>query len=317
MQIKTERLLLRPISTSDLQTTHAYAGDIENTEYMLYLPNRTIERTEEFLARASAEWAKEAPSFYEFAIELSGKHIGAVSLYLEHPGDIEFGWVLNREYCGYGYATEAALALKPLAIRLGAKRLIAHCDARNEPSKRVMEKLGMTLFSSDGIRHYPDERGDAPECMYSLEIDPVVIREAVPQDLQSLLGLYTHLHDNAIPKDSEALQKLWGEILVDPNHHIVVVSDNNAIVSSCVVLIVPNLTHNQRPYALVENVVTHPNHRGKGYATRTLDFARDIAVGCGCYKIMLMTGSKKDETLRFYERAGYNQGDKTAFVQWL
>ncbi|NLA86435.1 MAG: GNAT family N-acetyltransferase, partial [Clostridiales bacterium] len=86
---------------------------------------------------------------------------------------------------------------------------------------------------------------------------------------------------------------------------------------SCVLVIVPNLTHSQRPYALIENVVTDINHRSKGYATAVLNYARDLARRANCYKIMLMTGSKLPGTLRFYERAGYNSHDKTAFIQWL
>ena len=80
---------------------------------------------------------------------------------------------------------------------------------------------------------------------------------------------------------------------------------------------VPNLTHGQRPYALVENVVTHPDFRGHGLASACLAAARELAALQGCYKIMLMTGSKRESTLRLYERAGYNRQDKTAFVQWL
>jgi GNAT superfamily N-acetyltransferase len=98
----------------------------------------------------------------------------------------------------------------------------------------------------------------------------------------------------------------------------VVVADDGAVLrSSCVVVIVPNLTHSGRPYALVENVVTDEEYRCQGYATAVLDYAKIIAVREGCYKIMLMTGSKLDATLRFYERAGYNRHDKTAFIQWL
>jgi hypothetical protein len=48
-----------------------------------------------------------------------------------------------------------------------------------------------------------------------------------------------------------------------------------------------------------------------------MDFARAIARANNCYKIMLMTSSKLDSTHRFYERAGYNSQDKTAFVQWM
>ena len=80
--------------------------------------------------------------------------------------------------------------------------------------------------------------------------------------------------------------------------------------ASCVWVIIPNLTRNARPYAFVENVVTHKDFRGKGYAKK-------IAKRANCYKMMLMTGSKNPKTLAFYEQAGYNSLDKTAFVQWI
>jgi Acetyltransferase (GNAT) family. len=84
-----------------------------------------------------------------------------------------------------------------------------------------------------------------------------------------------------------------------------------------VLVIIPNLTHGQRPYALIENVITDEAHRNRGIATACLNAAREIALQHRCYKIMLMTGSKKDSTLRFYRKAGYNSEDKTAFIQWL
>lgn len=136
-------------------------------------------------------------------------------------------------------------------------------------------------------------------------------------DLMQLLELYTHLHGNAVPRLDGGVEALWKAIMDDRNHHIVVGRLDGRIVSSCVMVIVPNLTRNQRPYALVENVVTHAAHRGMGYATRVLRFAREMAAGQRCYKIMLMTGSKEENVLSFYERAGYNREDKTAFVQWL
>jgi GNAT superfamily N-acetyltransferase len=143
------------------------------------------------------------------------------------------------------------------------------------------------------------------------------IREAAENDLEALLNLYTQLHDNPMPEINEALVTLWKRILNDINHHIVIGIINGVIVSACVLIVVPNLTHHQRPYALIENVITDEKHRGQGHATAVLNHARDIAARESSYKIMLMTGSKRDSTLRFYERAGYNRHDKTAFVQWL
>ena len=143
------------------------------------------------------------------------------------------------------------------------------------------------------------------------------IREIEHGDLSQLLELYTHLHNNEIPKVGSELEGLWDSIIKDNNHHIVVGLKDDVIISSCVINVIPNLTHNQRAYALVENVITHPKHRGNGYATMVLEYAKMIAKENNCYKIMLLTGSKKQATLDFYEQAGYNKNDKTAFIQWL
>ncbi len=143
------------------------------------------------------------------------------------------------------------------------------------------------------------------------------IREIKELELKELLKLYQQLHNNTMPEMTEELLTLWKRIMEDRDHHIIVGIEESKIVSSLVLVIVPNLTHNQQPYALVENVITDDSHRNKGYATQLLNFAKELAEKENCYKIMLMTGSKKDSTLNFYERAGYNRVDKTAFIQWL
>lgn len=144
-----------------------------------------------------------------------------------------------------------------------------------------------------------------------------VIREVTKADLDGLCQLYMELHDNSLPPKTEGLQQLWNRIMTDENHHIIVVEVEGELVSSCVCLIVPNLTHEQRPYALIENVVTKRTHRKRGYASICLDYAKRIAADHHCYKLMLLTGSKQEETMRFYEKAGYNREDKTGFIQWL
>ena len=143
------------------------------------------------------------------------------------------------------------------------------------------------------------------------------IREATCHDLSPLLKLYTYLHENNMPTIDDEIQKLWNTMMTDMHHHIIVGSESGTIICSCVLIIVPNLTHNQRPYAFIENMITHPEYRNRGYGTQILNYAKGIAVDCKCYKIMLMTGSKKSTTLNFYKRAGYNTDDKTAFIQWL
>ena len=145
----------------------------------------------------------------------------------------------------------------------------------------------------------------------------IMVREAIKKDLNELLNLYLFLHEKNIPENSEHLENTWKTIIEDINHHIIVNEINGKIVSSCVCVIIPNLTRNIRPYALVENVVTNEKYRGKGYATECLNYAKEIASKNNCYKMMLLTGTKSENTLAFYKNAGYNSDDKIAFIQWL
>ena len=144
-----------------------------------------------------------------------------------------------------------------------------------------------------------------------------MVREAEKGELKELLGLYLDLHEDSVPPIDDRALSVWRKIMDDDDHHIIVNIQGGRIVSSCVCVIIPNLTRGIRPYAFIENVVTHKDHRGKGYATQCLDFARDIAKRENCYKMMLLTGSKSESTLNFYKRAGYNCTDKTAFIMWL
>ena len=144
-----------------------------------------------------------------------------------------------------------------------------------------------------------------------------LIREIKSDELNELLELYIHLHETGVPEQSEKLAETWTTIINDKNHHIIVAEENGRLVSSVVCVIIPNLTRNVRPYAFIENVVTHSDYRKQGYATACLDFARDIAKRENCYKMMLLTSAKTEDTLNFYKKAGYNCTDKTAFIQWL
>ena len=144
-----------------------------------------------------------------------------------------------------------------------------------------------------------------------------MIREAQESDLLALLELYLHLHEQRVPEQDTHVMAVWQSILQDKNHHLIVCEENGKIVSSCVCVVILNLTRNARPYALIENVVTHPDYRQRGLASACLDYAKQIAQKENCYKIMLLTGAKDEATLHFYRKAGYNSSDKTAFIQWL
>ena len=144
-----------------------------------------------------------------------------------------------------------------------------------------------------------------------------MVREVENGDLHGLLELYLYLHEKSVPEPSDHLSNIWKQILEDPNHHLIVNEVDGVIVSTCDCVIIPNLTRGLRPHAFVENVVTHIDHRGHGYAGQCLEMAKKIAMEENCYKILLATGSEEPAVHRFYENAGYNSSDKTAYVQWF
>jgi GNAT superfamily N-acetyltransferase len=143
----------------------------------------------------------------------------------------------------------------------------------------------------------------------------VQIRLIRPDEMQQLLTLYQYLH----PTDPDLvpgpeLDRLWREICSDPKLHLLVAKAGGVLVSTCTLSVIPNLTRGARPYGLIENVVTHPDHRGRGISTAVLKAALQAAWGVGCYKVMLLAGRKDEATKTFYEQAGFRSGVKSAFI---
>jgi len=138
-------------------------------------------------------------------------------------------------------------------------------------------------------------------------------RLATPADLSAILALYTHLNPDDPQAEYPVAQAAWEALLASPLVKVFVAEIENTIVSSCTIAIVPNITRGVRPYALIENVVTHAAHRRKGLGHAVLAAALAAAWAANSYKVMLATGSRNAETLRFYERAGFQRGGKTFF----
>ncbi len=141
------------------------------------------------------------------------------------------------------------------------------------------------------------------------------IRELVEHDLSDLLHLYRHLHTTDTPlPEQQYVERVWNDAL--SNKFIKYFGNfvDEKLVSSCTISIVPNLTRSCRPYGVIENVVTHGEFRQRGYGRAVLNAALDCAWARNCYKVMLMTGSRDENTLRFYESVGFKRDRKEAFV---
>lgn len=141
------------------------------------------------------------------------------------------------------------------------------------------------------------------------------IRALRPNDLDSLLALYEHLHSTDLPLPERSIvESIWRELLESPNYRYYGGFLDDQLVSSCTLSVIPNLTRGCRPYGLIENVVTHASYRNKGYGKTILAHALADAWSSGCYKVMLLTGRLDEATFRFYESAGFDRQGKQAFI---
>jgi GNAT superfamily N-acetyltransferase len=145
-----------------------------------------------------------------------------------------------------------------------------------------------------------------------VQADDFHIRPAAQDDLPALLALYRHLNadDPEIPTDIAT--ERFAAISAQPGMTVLIGVSGATLTSSVTLVVVPNLTRGGTPYAVIENVVTHADHRKRGHARALIRHAFASAWQQGCYKVMLLTGSKEPATLAFYEGCGFTQ-DKTGF----
>ncbi|MEH3090669.1 MAG: GNAT family N-acetyltransferase [Agrobacterium cavarae] len=139
-----------------------------------------------------------------------------------------------------------------------------------------------------------------------------LVRAAQKSDLPALLDLYQHLSPGDLAPSLADAEAIFDQFLAYPGSVIVLCEMGSVLVGSCVLVVIPNLTRGGRPYALIENVVTHGDFRRQGIGRRVLDFATARAWQAGCYKAMLMTGSTRPEIHAFYRSAGF-EPSKTGF----
>jgi GNAT superfamily N-acetyltransferase len=138
------------------------------------------------------------------------------------------------------------------------------------------------------------------------------IRPAVAGDLENLLELYRQLNPGDPALECAEAKERFAAMLAQPGMTVFMGVLDEAPTCTVTLIVVPNLTRNGASYALIENVVTHRDHRKRGHAGALVRHATNAAWGAGCYKLMLLTGSDEPATLRFYESCGFVQ-NKTGY----
>lgn len=137
----------------------------------------------------------------------------------------------------------------------------------------------------------------------------------MPADFGPLMQLYAQLHPDDPVVDGGRDRRVFDEILLDPNLYLFVLEDTSGqLNATCYMNVIPNLTRNASPYAVIENVVTHERARNQGLGKQVIKHALEMAWQLGCYKVMLQTGSRAAATHNFYEACGFRADEKTAYL---
>lgn len=139
----------------------------------------------------------------------------------------------------------------------------------------------------------------------------ITVRAAEQPDLDALLRLYQQLNPADPMPDREDAVATLESLSGNPMTRVLLAVDGDQLVGSCTLVIVPNLTRNLASYAVIENVVTDENSRRRGVGKIVMSHAIDAAWKAGCYKVMLMTGTRRDGTIAFYESLGFRADSKT------
>jgi len=146
--LKTARLHLRPFEPGDLDDFYAYRSRPEVFRYLYEEPVSREECAELLAKLVSDDELTEEGQRLALAVHLpeADRVIGGAVLKWRSEKDRqgEIGYSLNPDFQGHGYASEAAGTMLELGFKhLGLHRIVAECDPRNEPSWRLMERLGM------------------------------------------------------------------------------------------------------------------------------------------------------------------------------
>lgn len=144
------------------------------------------------------------------------------------------------------------------------------------------------------------------------------IRFARYNDFEGIMDLYEFLYPGDTLPTLNQLKNIWDDIMNDPRkYRYAVAEEDGRILATCCIAITPNLTRNGHPYAIIENVVTHPDARRRGFGRATIQLLLQFAKESDCYKVMLLSSKERKEAHEFYRSMGFDGDIKCGFTYYI
>lgn len=139
-------------------------------------------------------------------------------------------------------------------------------------------------------------------------------RLASATDLTGILRLFESAEVSRHAEPRARAEAIWLDTLDRAGTSVFVSEAEERIVATCMLITAPNLLRGGRQHGFIENVVTHPDFRGRGHGSAVLAAALDQAWREDCHHVLLQSGRKDERVHAFYEKAGFVPHLRTAYV---
>ena len=151
--ITTRRLMLRGLTEQDAEPL---CRILSQDGVLRYFPNSnppTLERIQNMIARHRTHWKEYGYGRWAIVPRTGQACIGWAGLeFLPEMNEAEVAYLLSKDYWGQGLATEAALAAVQYGFETaGLARIVGIVHVENVASRRVMDKLGMSLLDQANL----------------------------------------------------------------------------------------------------------------------------------------------------------------------
>jgi len=141
-----------------------------------------------------------------------------------------------------------------------------------------------------------------------------IARLALLSDLDSLRALFAASEVSSTAEPLERAQRIWEETLAQPGVHVFVSDEQEKIAATCMLITVPNLLRGGRRHGFLENVVTHPERRGRGHGRAVARAALACAWANDCHHVLMQSGRADPRVHSFYEELGFVPGLRVGYV---
>ena len=139
------------------------------------------------------------------------------------------------------------------------------------------------------------------------------IRKITEKDLDKLMELYVQLSPVNEGLPVQTRDAIWEQIQKDDKITYLGAYENDTLIATFFLAIIPNFSNQGRPIGYIENVVTDEKWRGKGVGTKLLNEAIAMAKAQNCYKVFLESGITRTGAHAFYKSLGFDDTHKKAF----